>query len=730
MFIRSVPLLAFLCLLSASAFTQEVTRPDVAALRLDDSLTIRLDGIIDEPIWRRAPVATGFRQREPHEGEAATEATEVRVLYDGTTLYVGVLARDSEPDRIISRILQRDRVMELGFGGDEPQFAGDDGIALLFDTFHDRRNAVIFATNPNGAEFDAMLTDEGREFNVDWRAVWEVRAQRTTEGWSAEFAIPFRTLRYPADAETWGFNVYRMIRRKNEEALWSAWSRANEGFTRVSRAGTLEGLTDLPRAGLNLELKPYLLGGATQEQTDLEDIDTEPKLAAGLDAKYEVRPGLLLDVTLNTDFAQVEVDDEQVNLTRFSLFFPEKRDFFLENAGIFEFGTRGFFEPPPFLLFFSRRIGIDPDSGEVPVIGGARLTGRVGAQTIGFLDIVTNEAYGLPRENFAVARIKRDFGASNYVGAMLTDRRSNETSNTTAGVDGSWWPTGPLNLQAFVATTATSGEGGDGNAYRLGVDYQTDLLGVQGQHLFVDPEATADMGFITREDIRRTNAFARLTARPPVLGLRKIDHFASADVITRTDGVLQDWQGGLGLSPEWDTGDSFVLYGQFGFTRIDEEFDIEDVVVPTGDYDTRELVVFANSSPNRLAVFGGIASLQKTYDGTINTLSGSLTLNPTSHLSILGSYTNNDVDLPNGAFVAHIGSLRLSYAFSTRVFLHTLFQYNSLDNRVSANVRFNWIHRPGSDLYIVINEERGSDASLWDLENRGAVVKITYLARI
>ncbi len=705
-------------------------RPDVAATRLDDTLTIRVDGLLNESAWSQAPVATGFRQREPLEGEAATEATEVRVVYDGTTLYVGVLARDSEPDRIISRILQRDRVIELGFGGGEPQFAGDDGIALLFDAFHDHRNAVIFATNPNGAEFDAMLTDEGREFNVDWRAVWEVQARVTSDGWSAEFAIPFRTLRYPADGGTWGFNVYRVIRRKNEEVLWSAWSRANEGFTRVSRTGHLEGLTNLPRAGMNLELKPYVLGGGTQERTDLDDIDTEPKLAAGLDAKYEVRPGLLLDVTLNTDFAQVEVDDEQVNLTRFSLFFPEKRDFFLENAGIFEFGTRGFFEPPPFLLFFSRRIGIDPDSGEVPVIGGARLTGRVGAQTVGFLDIVTNEAYGLPRENFAVARIKRDIGASNYVGAMLTDRRSNETWNTTAGVDGSWWPTGPLNLQAFVATTATSGDGGDGNAYRLGLDYQTDLLGVQGQHLYVDPEATADMGFITREDIRRTRGFARLTARPTFLGLRKVDHFVNGDFITRTDGVLQDWQGGLGFNPEWNTGDNFILFGQVGFTRIDEEFDLEDVIVPAGDYDTRELALWVNTSANRPLVLGFRAQTQDVYNGRINALSGELSLNPNPHLSLRLSYLNNDVDLPNGAFVARIGSLRISYAFSTRVFLHTLFQYNSLDNRISANIRFNWIHRPGSDLYIVINEERGSDGSLWNLENRGAVVKITYLARI
>ncbi|KPK05501.1 MAG: hypothetical protein AMS20_06390 [Gemmatimonas sp. SG8_28] len=717
-------------LVASAAHAQAPPSTSVTALRVGDSITIRVDGLLDEAVWGEATPASGLRQQEPLEGEPASEDTEVRVVFDGSTLYVGIIAYDREPDRVLARVLQRDRVMEMGFGGGEPQFGGDDGVAILFDPFHDHRNALVFATNPNGAEFDAMVTDEGREFNIDWRAIWEVRAQRTAEGWSAEFAIPFRTLRYPGDGRTWGFNVSRMIRRKNEMVLWSAWSRNNEGFLRVSRAGHLEGLVDLPRAGMNLEVKPYVLGGGTQERTDLGDIDTEPELKVGLDAKYELRPGLLLDATLNTDFAQVEVDDEQVNLTRFSLFFPEKREFFLENAGIFEFGTRGFFEPPPFLLFFSRRIGIDPDSGAVPVIGGARLTGRVGAQTVGLLDIVTNDAYGMPEENFAVVRVKRDVGGANYVGAMLTDRRSTDVANTAVGLDGSWWPTGPLNLQGFFARTTVSGEGGEGNAYRVAVDYQTDVMGIELQHLYIDPETTADMGFITREDIRRTNGFVRLTPRPPVLGLRKIDAFMLGDLILGADGGLQDWYAGLGINPEWNTGDNVILYAQKGLARIDEEFDIQDVIVPPGDYESGEIGAFINSSPSRPLVLQVAAAMQRQYGGTFNTVTASATVSPNPHIALLGAFTYSDVDLPNGDFVARIGSLRLSYAFSTRLFLNGLFQYNSLDNRISANVRLNWIHRPGSDLFIVINDEHGTDDSLWDLDNRGAVVKVTYLIRI
>ncbi|MFB3069907.1 MAG: DUF5916 domain-containing protein, partial [Gemmatimonadales bacterium] len=442
--------------------------PSATARRMTASEQIQLDGLLDETAWRSAPSASGFRQQEPIEGAAATERTEVKVVYNETTLYVGIMAYDSDPDAVIARVMQRDRVMRgADFG--QFQFTSDDGIAILFDTFHDHRNAMIFATNPNGAEFDAILSDEGREVNVDWRGVWRVAASRTADGWSAEFAIPFRTLRYPASEgeATWGFNVFRSIRRKNEDVLWSSWSRNNEGFHRVSRAGHLAGLAALPRSGANIEIKPYVLGGVAQTRGGgggggaLDDFNADGEFDLGFDAKYEIRPGLVLDATVNTDFAQVEADDEQVNLTRFSLFFPEKRDFFLENSGIFEFGDRGFFEPPPYLLFFSRRIGIAPE-GEVPVLGGLRLTGRVGAQRIGVLNVVTDDAFGRPKTNFAVARVTHDVGTNNYVGAVMTDRRSSDGWNTTGGVDWSFWANPRLVFMGFVSATATSGDGGEG----------------------------------------------------------------------------------------------------------------------------------------------------------------------------------------------------------------------------------------------------------------------------
>ena len=689
---------------------------------------IRLDGRLDETVWQRAPSASGLRQREPDEGAAATEETELRVLHDGRTLYVGVLARDRQPEAAIARILQRDRLMEQDFLG-QLRFSGDDAVAIVLDPFHDHRNGVVFATNALGAEFDALVTDEGREVNISWRGIWSVAARRTPEGWSAEFAIPFATLRFAGNG-TFGLNLYRMIRRKNEEVLWTGWSRSGGGFLRLSQAGHLDEVAATGRRGLNIEVKPFAVAGATREVPDSGPIERSTTLEPGLDVKYEVRPGLVLDATLNTDFAQVEVDDEQVNLTRFDLFLPEKRDFFLENAGIFGFGVRTTFEPPAFFLFFSRQIGIAED-GEVPVIGGARLSGRAGRQTIGVLDVVTDAAWDQQRTNFAVLRVKRDVGGNGYLGAMLTDRRSADTANTAGGLDFSYWPGRALNLQGFVAGTATTGPGGDDLAYRLALDYQGDRWGLTLQHFAVGPDADARMGFITRTDIRRTGGFGRLTPRPRALGLRKVDVFYSADYATRLDGELQDWSAGVAAGPEWESGESVLIWHIRSFSRLDESFDLADSIpVDPGDYRMANTGWAASTSRARALVLNTEGSVQRFYGGSLVSVTGGLNVAAGSHLGVGLTYTYSDADMPNGAFVAQVARLRLSYAFTTRLSANALLQWNSLDRELSANVRVNFIHRPGSDLFIVLNEERGSDTSAWAPHARGVRVKLTYLARL
>ncbi len=721
-----------LVLIAPSLSAQVSGADDIKSLRLNaaQAETFRLDGLLTEVFWQSALAVSDFKQQEPDEGAPATEATEVRVAVDGENVYVAVMAFDREPDRIVSRILRRDQIMENHHG--DFQFAGDDAVAILFDTFHDSRNAFVFATNPNGAEFEALITDEGGELNIDWRAVWEVATSRTGDGWSAEFAIPLRTLRYPegTDGSSWGFNVIRAIRRRNETALWQSWSRDNEGFQRVSRAGHLTGMDNLPRYGINAEVKPFLLGGTRQELDENGETPMRRQTEVGLDVKSELMPGLVLDLTVNTDFAQVEVDDEQVNLTRFSLFYPEKRDFFLENAGIFDIGFDGGFGPPPYQQFFSRRIGIGVD-GAIPILGGARLTGRVGGQTLGVMNVLTAESGDTPMTSYSVVRMKRDIGENNFLGWMVTDRRDGDGSNTVAALDGSFWLKPTLNVKGFYNRSFTRGDGGEDHAYSVAMEYQTDLVGASFNHLTIGPEARADLGFITRTDIRLTGAEFRLAPRPGRWGIRVIDSDVEVEYISTTDGRMQDWEAGFFVRPEFESGESIGGMDNLGETQLDEGFMLADSIpIAAGRYDASEARIFLNSSRHRAVVGELRGGWAQFFGGSHWSAEASVSASPNPQISMELAYAWNRIDVPNGELTANITSLRFGYAFSTKLITNALVQYNSLDNDVSANLRLNFIHRPGSDLFIVFTERRGVQDELWDLSNRGLVAKLTYLARL
>ncbi|HEX9944247.1 MAG TPA: DUF5916 domain-containing protein, partial [Thermoanaerobaculia bacterium] len=385
-------------------------RPSLAAMSISEPL--KVDGLLDDRPWQEADIAANFIQREPNPGQPASEPTEVQVVYTNSTLYIGIRALAADPGQIVGEEMQRDGALFR-----------DDSVLVLLDTFNDDRNAYFFEVNPNGAFTDALITDEGRDFNVQWDAVWRAVAQRTPEGWSAEMEIPFATLRFDPAKDTWGLNVRRLIRHKNEEVFWAPVPLQANLF-RISLSGDLTGIRG-PEPGLNFRVKPFAVGSASKLQAPTGPVsDEEGEL--GLDIKWGLTRSMTLDLTYNTDFAEAEVDDQQINLTRFSLFFPEKRDFFLENAGIFEFG----FNPPgtPFLKpFFSRRIGISPLGTVVPIDWGARLTGRTGPWSIGLLDVQT-ETYDLdffgeqPEDNWGVVRIKRNLGRRSNVGFIATNR--------------------------------------------------------------------------------------------------------------------------------------------------------------------------------------------------------------------------------------------------------------------------------------------------------------------
>ncbi|HKC13614.1 MAG TPA: DUF5916 domain-containing protein [Vicinamibacteria bacterium] len=700
----------------------------VQASRINEH--IEIDGLLDEPAWASAVPATGFRQRDPDEGAPATEDTIIRVLYDNDTLYVGVLALDREPARIISRILQRDTLMQQ-VGDNSFQFAGDDALALILDPFQDHRNAFLFATNPNGAEFDALVTDESPVLNVDWRGIWRVAARRTRDGWSAEFAIPFRTLRYPRNpsGHAWGFNVERLIRRKNEDTLWSGWSRAQGGLHRVSQAGRLEGLSGLPRSSFNIEVKPYGLAGVTQPSGNGLAQPSEGQWRVGGDAKWEIEPGLVADAAVKPDFAQVEADDQVVNLTRFELYRPEKREFFLENAGFFDFGTRGSFETPPFLMFFSRRIGI-AGTGEVPVLGGVRVSGRTGRQTVGFVDVVTEAASGEPRTNFGALRYKRDVGDRSYVGMMVTDRHASGSAETDLGVDASIWATPVLQLEGFAARTSKSGASPD-SAYRVSAQYQGFPVYLSGEFLQIGPGATTGMGFVTRTDIRRTDGKAQYTFLPHVLGLRSLTPFVGGQYLTRVNGEKQDTNWFSGFALTWDSGESLSVTHVRGISVLDGGFPLADrVPITPGHYVLRDTEISASTSAKRSVEGSAQVSLFDNWGGRLSTVSVAVQLRADTHWSIGFSGSRSQASMPGGSFVASVTALRLGWTPTTRLTAATYLQYNSLTRRFVANFRADFIHHPGSDLFVVFNEERGTEALPLALVDRGFAVKLNYLFRL
>ncbi|MEM8932497.1 MAG: DUF5916 domain-containing protein, partial [Acidobacteriota bacterium] len=440
------PSLLVACLLaslgsSPTVDAESLPRPSLEALRIDDP--IEVDGVLDEPAWQRAPKASGFTQREPVELAPATESTDVRVVYTADTLYVGVRAHDRQPDALVAG--------EMGL---DVGIFRDDGIVVLLDTFHDRRNAYFFETNPNSSRTDGLVTDEGRDFSIDFDTIWNVRTSVDADGWTAEFAIPFSSLRFDAALDTWGFQVRRIIKRKEEFTFWSPIDLQSNLF-RLSDAGTLTGLGGL-QTGRDLRIKPFVV--ASTQSSREGDGDGE-SFDAGLDVKWGVTDGLTLDLTVNTDFAETEVDEIQTNLTRFPLFFPEKREFFLENAGIFQFGP----DLGPFLRpFFSRRIGIARDGRQVDLDVGARLAGRHGEWNIGLLGArtgslaadPTDDLDAVPETTWGVARVKRNVGERSFVGLFASHRRGDDGDwQRVVGADVNWKPNERWSFWAFGATT-------------------------------------------------------------------------------------------------------------------------------------------------------------------------------------------------------------------------------------------------------------------------------------
>jgi hypothetical protein len=704
---------------------------------------VRVDGRLDDEVYGRVEAITQFVQQDPQEGAPISEKTEAWILYDDHNIYFSCRCWDTHPERIVANDMRRD----------SPNLRNNDNFAVELDTFHDRRNGFLFYVTPLGGLFDGLTTDE-RANNSDWNTIWEGKVGRFEGGWIAEIAIPFKSLRYtPGRDQVWGINLRRNIRAKNEWAyiapVKAAWGQT--AIFRVSAAATLLGI-EAPPTAKNLEIKPYAISRLTTDLVSRPTVRNAVEPDAGLDVKYGVTKGLTADLTYRTDFAQVEEDEAQVNLTRFNLSFPEKREFFLEGAGTFNFGTGGSGGsggPPPVpgavqsatagdapLLFYSRRIGIG-GGRPVPIIGGGRLTGKAGAWNIGALNISSDDdaSAGAAQTNFTVLRLRRDVFRRSTIGAMVTSRSRSTIapgSNEVWGVDANFGFYQNVYVSGYLAQSRTADRAGDDLSYRGQFNYASDRYGLTADRIVVDPNFNPEVGFQRRLNFRKTTAAARFSPRPTASRfVRKYYYEASLDYITNDRNVLETRTALGTYRIELQNSDLLsVIYSQ-NYEFLAAPFQISDAVrIPVGRYAFQNVSAVYNPGQQHRVSGSGSFDVGSFYGGRKTTAAFRGRASATPKLAVEPNISLNWIDLPQGAFTNTVLGARTLYTTTPRMFLTALVQYSSSTTSLSGNVRFRWEYQPGSELFVVYTEGRDTlPVRGIPLETRGFVVKINRLLR-
>jgi hypothetical protein len=698
-----------------------------------------IDGRLDDAAWREAPPITEFIQRELNEGVPASERTEVRILADGQFLYVGARLFDREAHLIVPGEKVRD-----------VQLANSDYFGLILDTYRDRQNGFVFATTPAGVEYDGQVIREGEGggafvagqtrmqagamggFNLNWDASWSVATTIDSLGWTAEFRIPFFAIRYEGGGDqVWGLNLVRSIRRRNEELYWSFIPRQFNLY-RLSLAGTLEGVP-VPRRRIQT-VTPFVLGAAQQRwpgaPASLQPATTWPR-EVGADAKVGVTPALTLDLTVNTDFAQVEVDDQRVNLTRFPIFFPEKRPFFLENAGVFSAGT-----PQAADLFFTRRIGIDDAGNPQPILGGGRLSGRVAGTTVGLLHMVTDAtAAADSRQAFSVARGLREVGTRSRLGGMVVQRQALGDAgnvNRTYALDGRLGLGQDWTLDVWGGRTETPGRTGDDLAGSARLAYQTRNWNNSARVLQIGDDFNPEVGFLNRPaGYRLTEVnLMRWFRRPEWTWFRHWNpHVSWREFRSLADGFRQTGYFHIDLTEiEMANGSRFGPELNISQEGLQEPFPIAPgVVLAPGEYQWHTIGFDYTTDPSENLWATGRFDVGQFWTGTRRGGSGTVTVRrgATFAGSLLLDYT--DVRLPEGNFTRSLSALRLNYFFTPRVFVQTLTQFNNQQRIWSANVRVGWLNTAGTGLFVVFNDGRIADGFFnWERpQQRTVFVKFT-----
>ena len=712
----------------ATVSRNERGRATVRAVRLTEPL--RFDGRLDEDVYTSVPPIDGFIQQLPVEGVPATEPTEVWIFFDEDTLYIAARCFDSQPDRMAANELRRDN---------NNIFMVNDNISVALDTFHDQRTAVFFQTNPIGALRDQAIVDG--VFNVNWNAVWDVRTARDDRGYTVEMAIPFKSLRYRAPGpQTWGINMRRQVKSKNETSMLTRvpQSYGGDGVAQMAVAATLVGV-ETPVQSLNLDFKPYAVSSLTTDRSARVPFENDLNANAGIDVKYGLTRSLTADFTVNTDFAQVEEDQQQVNLTRFSLFFPEKRDFFLEGQGLFDFGgvsgQRASGISP--IMFFSRRIGLSA-SQAVPVIAGGRVTGKAGRYDVGALTIATDDkpSAGAVTTAFSALRVRRNILRRSSVGMIATGRwpaGSGRDENGAAGIDADLRFFDNVQSNVYWARTASPGRAGDDASHRARFLYDGDRYGFEADRLVVGSNFNPEVGFVRRTDFALNALMARFSPRlRRGRAIRMLTWQGNLEYVTDAGGdVLEDRivTGRFGL--EFNSSDRVVVLVAQQYERLPFDFTISPgVVVPTGGY-SYELLEATYTLGQQRRVSGNLAASHGSFYGGKRTSAGySGRLGLSTHFTVEPVMTLNWVTLPYGEFTAHLAGARVSVTPTARLGFSALSQFNPAARTVTSSMRMRWEYVPGSELFLVYSDGRDTSAVGFSrLQNRSIAVKMTRLFR-
>jgi len=692
------------------------SQPDtIHALPINQPIT--LDGNLNEAAWHKAEKVSNFTQRELHEGLPATERTDVAVLYDKKNLYVGVWCYDNQPDKIVASQMKRDF-----------NYGTDDNFQIIIDTYGDSRNGYLFITNPNAARTDILISQNGQRSNSDWNGVWNVKTTRTAQGWFAEFEIPFSSLRFAKGRrQIWGINFERNIRRKREQDDWQGWSR-NSSIRQVSNAGYLIGIHGKSKTSL-IELKPYGIAGLETKK------DEKPQFTwnIGGDVNYLITPTIKMNLTINTDFAQVESDRMQVNLTRFSLYYPEKREFFLEGKNYFNFGLGHSTQP-----FYSRRIGLAPDHSIVPIIAGARVMGKTGNTSVGAMSIETAGKDTLPATNYSVVRVKQDVFKESSVGIIAVSKLEPGRQNFVYGTDFTYFNShyrGDNNISfgGAVAQSYTSGRTQkSGLASRLFFDYPNDFIDFSAIWDRSGAGFNPEVGFQRRTAYQMFNADFRIKPRFKKIPRIQQFFFKLFDFNYYIDDVTHKmqslWSEFRPLGFITRSGEYFEFNIQRKAENLTEDFNIyDDIIVPKGEYWFTDWELQFSTYDGRKVYGRFFSNWGGFYNGRRTALSGSVNWQISKHLRLSTDYRQQHVFLPDGNFIVHEIGSRVDFAVNPDLFGSMFAQWNNEEQEMLLNFRVNWIPTPGTNFYFVVNQ--GYDTQQHKLDIKYTTVQIKFVWR-